>query len=409
MTIATPNIASSQTLGGAGNGASKMRLDALDSLRGISALMVVFYHMDFNTFLHEWQIVRHSYLFVDFFFVLSGFIMYYNYSKITGIASLGRFMGMRFFRLYPLHIAMLMAFVAWNALYALIRGVSHGADPAVLGTDDNFQMVLNLVLMNGLGIRPPGFNSPSWSISTEFWTYLLFAGVLLGFKNCRKSRMAIVFVGVSVCAFLVVLQSAKPLHFGRMDAFALPRCVFGFFLGSALCAVLSPAKIAHEHGGSVAGLALQIIAIAVAVSVLTLLGLSAYDLLLPVLFTALIATFVLWPQTSLTQAVMCRPLLWLGKHSYSIYMVHSFVLMLIATALRTVLHVPLIDDKFDTSSAIGLGLTALSIAIILIVASQSYRFIEEPGRRLGRRLLMRTASAPSIVAAKTVRGASANE
>src|ERR1035441_4440765 len=73
---------------------SKPRLEALDSLRGISALMVVLYHSSFPNFVHDLPVVRSSYLFVDFFFVLSGFIMYYNYKSLAGSREFGRFIGL---------------------------------------------------------------------------------------------------------------------------------------------------------------------------------------------------------------------------------------------------------------------------------------------------------------------------
>jgi peptidoglycan/LPS O-acetylase OafA/YrhL len=401
MTIPADRGLDLQSLTPAADGSAKVRLDALDSLRGLSALMVVLYHANFSSFLYGLPIIRHSYLFVDFFFVLSGFIMYYNYAKLTDMASFRQFIGLRFFRLYPLHFAVLIVFLGANVLYAFIQRIGSGA-PGAPG-DNAIDLILNLLLMNGLELRPPSFNTPSWSISTEFWTYVLFGLIILGFRNVRKNTMAIVFVGVCICALFAVY-----LRYGEIKGFVLflfPRCVFGFFLGAAMGALVGPAKNVPANINSPVGAALQTIAVIVAVSTLTVLDFSALDVLLPVLFAAVIGTFVIWPQTWLTRVLLSRPLLWLGKHSYSIYMVHFFVLVQVSAALRIVFHVPIVDWHFVLAPSIGLALTISSIAIILIAASHTYRFIEEPGRRFGRRLLKGNRSPRPLSSTEPLPGA----
>jgi peptidoglycan/LPS O-acetylase OafA/YrhL len=364
------------------SGGAKVRLDALDSLRGLSALMVVLYHANFSPFLYGLPIIRHSYLFVDFFFVLSGFIMYYNYGRLSDTAAFSEFISMRFFRLYPLHFAMLMIFVCANAVYAVLRGAGHGTPAA---GDDGFDLVLNLFLLNGLEIRQPSFNTPSWSISTEFWTYVLFGSILLGFRNVGKHTMAFIFVCVCLATLLAVY-----MRYGVITGFMLflfPRCIFGFFLGAAMGTLVNPAKLAAAGPGPSIAAPTQAFTSVLAVTALTVLGFSPLDVLLPVLFAAVIWTFVVWPHTWLTQILLSRPLLWLGKHSYSIYMVHFFVLVQISAVLRVVFHIRMVDWQFALPPATGIALTIFSIAIILIAASQTYRFIEDPGRRFGRRLL----------------------
>ena len=405
MTNTTGGASAPQTLTTAAAGGAKVRLDALDSLRGLSAMMVILYHANFSSFLYNLPIIRQSYLFVDFFFVLSGFIMYYNYGRLTDMASFRQFIGMRFFRLYPLHFALLMVFVGVNALHAFVRGTGNGT-PAASG-DTGFDLILNLVLMNGLDIRPPSFNTPSWSISTEFWTYVLFGSIVLGFRNVRKYTMAIIFACVCVCALAVVHH-----RYGEMKGFVLfffPRCVFGFFLGAAMGTLVIPAKIAPVDGGSPLGTTLQAIAIVVAVSALTVVGFSGFEVFLPVLFAAVVGTFVIWPHSWLTQALSSRPLLWLGKHSYSIYMVHWFVLMQVAAILRVSFHVPVVNGQFELAPATGLAITISSIAIVLIAASQTYRFIEDPGRRFGRRILKRNRNPRAISSTAPSPGAPTGE
>jgi peptidoglycan/LPS O-acetylase OafA/YrhL len=294
-----------------------------------------------------------------------------------------------------------MVFVGVNALHAFVRAI--GNETPLDSGDTGLDLMLNLALMNGLDIRPPSFNTPSWSISTEFWTYVLFGSVVLGFRNVRRCTMAIVFAGVCICALAVVYQ-----HYGEMKGFVLyffPRCVFGFFLGAAMGTLVVPATISPVNGSSAIGTVLQVVAIVIAVSILTVVGFSGLEVFLPMLFAAVVGTFVIWPHSRLAQALSSRPLLWLGKHSYSIYMVHWFVLMQVATLLRGVFHVSVVKGQFELSPASGLAITILAIAIILVAASQTYRFIEDPGRRFGRRLLKRNRSPRTVNPAEPSSGA----
>src|ERR1039457_3262386 len=88
------------------------RFHALDGLRGIAALLVVLLHVEWHNHLTGTRFVRNGYLSVDLFFILSGFVIAANYSaQIVDIPTSLRFLGLRFFRLYPLHIVMLGAFI----------------------------------------------------------------------------------------------------------------------------------------------------------------------------------------------------------------------------------------------------------------------------------------------------------
>ena len=81
-----------------------MRLVALDSLRGLCALMVALLHINSVSHISESSFVRQSWLFVDFFFVLSGFVIAFTYlDKIESKAALVEFAIRRFGRVWPLH------------------------------------------------------------------------------------------------------------------------------------------------------------------------------------------------------------------------------------------------------------------------------------------------------------------
>ena len=82
------------------------RIVALDGLRGIFCLLIVFEHYSpvyIPSIIYEFPLIRHSYIVVDFFFVLSGYILALKYwESIKDIKSLKTFYLKRLFRLYPL-------------------------------------------------------------------------------------------------------------------------------------------------------------------------------------------------------------------------------------------------------------------------------------------------------------------
>src|SRR3954447_25021058 len=96
---------------------SKNHFLALDSLRGICATFVVIYHFESDAFIRKIPFIQHGFLFVDFFFVLSGFVIAANYrDKIASEYSILKFFFLRLGRLYPLYVSMLFAFLVLAVL-----------------------------------------------------------------------------------------------------------------------------------------------------------------------------------------------------------------------------------------------------------------------------------------------------
>src|SRR6266513_2571664 len=98
------------------------RFVVLDSWRGIAACLVALFHLDAYSHLYGVPFLRNSWLFVDFFFVLSGFVIAANYQqRLRDGFGIGRFLFLRLGRLYPLHFAMLALFVGCELLKAIRR------------------------------------------------------------------------------------------------------------------------------------------------------------------------------------------------------------------------------------------------------------------------------------------------
>ncbi|MEE6075174.1 acyltransferase family protein [Avibacterium paragallinarum] len=172
----------------------KGHIYAFDSLRGIFAIFVAYSH--FLGSLYGWvdYPFKGAFLAVDFFFILSGVVLTLAYKEkfLTGKLDFSDFMLIRLFRLYPLHvITMILTAIAMS--FSIING-SFSLDK--LPFDDVLDhTILNLLLLNGIGIPPLGwsFNEPSWSISVEYWVGCLLLPIILNVKVEYKILLAFIF------------------------------------------------------------------------------------------------------------------------------------------------------------------------------------------------------------------------
>lgn len=91
------------------------KIEELESIRGLAALLVVFYHIPNWNPLFDIGIIRNGYLMVELFFVLSGFVIYSAYAgRIGSSKDLMRFQFLRFGRLYPVHLLFLLVYVGFE-------------------------------------------------------------------------------------------------------------------------------------------------------------------------------------------------------------------------------------------------------------------------------------------------------
>src|SRR5260370_28493517 len=110
--------------------ANTQRFVVLDSWRGIAACLVALFHLDGYSHVYGVPFLRNSWLFVDFFFVLRGFVIAANYQqRLLDGFGIGRFLMLRLGRLYPLHFTMLARF-SGSEDSRLLRGVLSPALPS---------------------------------------------------------------------------------------------------------------------------------------------------------------------------------------------------------------------------------------------------------------------------------------
>ncbi len=354
----------------------------LESIRGLAALLVVVHHLPaWNLSLWDSPIVRNSYLMVDVFFVLSGFVMYKAYGgTITTSSGLMRFQLLRLGRLYPVHAAFLVVWacveLAKQAAAARLGLVGASAGG---GHANTWAALLEHVLLLQ-AIGPTGhaltFNAAAWSISTEFYTYLVFGGVAL------LARRAAPLIHLAICGGSLALIVTG----AGADHVLLLRCLAGFFLG---CCV---ATLMHRFAFSTPRWSLPA-AFAALLVFLHLKSGSAYDSLMLPLSAALIVCALTSEPGPVRRALNARPLAWLGSISYSLYMSHTLVIWGTTQAIRIGLKRP--ESLIEGAGAPQLSLAEAAFTnLFILVAAMAfaalvYRFLEKPSRDISRALLLR--------------------
>jgi peptidoglycan/LPS O-acetylase OafA/YrhL len=340
---------------------------SLEGMRFIASMGIVFSH--FFLYLDQYPqqysfIVHKFYLFVDLFFVISGFVITYVYGgKLSGAADYAEYMKRRFARLYPLHLITLLFYVA--IAVAMTYGLVKPDNPAKY----DFQALIpNLLLIHGWGVVDHlTFNYPSWSISAEFFAYLAFPLVFWLIK--RQSF----WTGLLLCSlilatafFIAERLIGAPLTTLNHN-FSPLRAMASFAIGVWLQIHLVTLSQKISAPFAQAGLWIT--------SILTMLGmmLHAPDPLIVLVCYGVVSFAAIADQKGLATYASWKPISRLGDLTYSTYMLHS----LVATVFMSVIFPKVLGTSLlATSFSI-----VLALAITIFISIISLRFFETPARR----------------------------
>lgn len=360
----------------------------LESVRGVAALLVVVHHISgWNRDIYNIGFVQNAYLMVELFFVLSGFVIFRAYRfKIVNMKELARFQFLRFGRLYPVHLLFLFAFVSIEILKyvaAVKLGInSPNSTPFKENNLDNFIKQLFLLQAIGNNTDAMTFNFPAWSISTEFYTYLIFGAALL----IARSRALVVFAGLEIISLALLVTQLAP------DFDLLLRCIAGFFLGCLTADLAARFKV-RLPGWTV------LIAAAAMIAFLQLKTDARHDPVIYFLTSALILTLVLSDGGLIKSVLNWRLLTWLGTISYSVYMSHGAIVWAAAQVLRVALKAPeiMIEGRSTPQLPMWGALIAYAVVIplVLLLSQVVYRVVEKPCREWSRRVAFKDAAAPT--------------
>ncbi|MGY8667489.1 acyltransferase [Bradyrhizobium sp. UFLA05-109] len=364
------------------------RYVALDGLRGIAAVLVVFYHLQVsNHFTHN-LFFRNGYLAVDLFFVLSGFVISSSYShRIKSMPDAMRFIGLRFFRVYPMHLATLLVLLGLEFLkfYSQSSGMITASDRAAFtGPNSWGSFFANLGLVQGLGnFNYLTWNVPSWSISCEFAAYLVFALAAAG--GLLRSRILVLLLSLAgLGSFCFVAFAHGDLN-STYDL-GIVRCLAGFFIGVCIFQTTQDPRFPKLSQSSISSGQIVL--------------LFAFFLIAGTIsdakIVAIVPVFVGWvllfqSDTGILARVLTTPAVqYLGKISYSVYMVHYVFLYVEAIVLKRIFGIPSFFDStmhvpvFQTDRWIGDFILAASLIGIVVISGITFRLIETPARIWGR-------------------------
>jgi peptidoglycan/LPS O-acetylase OafA/YrhL len=374
------------------------RFDALDSLRGVCACLVALGHMGHNNPHTNSAFFERSTFFVDFFFVLSGFVICWNYGhKLVSWRAARDFVILRIGRLYPLHFALLAAMVALECLqyffypYFLPRVAfepSHSV-PAIAS---------NLLLLQGMPFNDQmTWNEPSWSISTEFWAYVAFALFCLA-VGVRIKYLVTLIAGLTVIVFWWGSDGGIEVHMNFLYA----RCVIGFACGVICCLVFR--RCSFEERGARGRWEATLLEISLCAAIWAPLA-FAPDRWLALVYVPIVLSVLVFAFEGgyLSKLLRGRAFLFVGALSYSIYMVHWLGLTLLYVAINEVRNH--LGVNFWGSITMGIetyrayGRTPMESWMFLLLflagtiafSALTYRFIEQPGRRWARRIVGKDA------------------
>lgn len=326
------------------------RIYYLDGLRGLLALSVVVSHIIGG--ITAWSATRlfiGAYLAVDIFFILSGFVLarllyQRNYTHIS-------FFWMRFFRLWPLHVSVIIFCII---VYEFNRYMGRYAPP---GSFKDVSLFLkNSFFLMTMGIEKiPVINPPSWSIGIEFWTSAVLLPMLV---RIRPSAL----YALSVVCYAFIAYNVKGLApaytIYSFVSLGLVKGIAGMTLGIAIYKTQKEVyeilrKIDLEWLAALFVFSISYIFVAIIWQKHSPLNFIVIALTIPILN---VETF--GKVNFVYKLFSSKPLVWLGKISFSLYLIHTPILVL--------LGVPNIAKRVgDVNAAIFVAMICVGAAALV--------------------------------------------
>jgi peptidoglycan/LPS O-acetylase OafA/YrhL len=358
-------------------------LPALTGIRGLAAWFVVLYHVRLG--IAPWLpapvngLLAKGYLAVDLFFMLSGFVLWLNYSKRMreeGWKAVPAYIGRRIARIWPLHLVILGATAAFAAVLA-----AHGK----LNPDHYpwSELPLHVLLVHNWGFTDQlTWNDPSWSISGELAAYLLFPLVAMRVDWRRVPALVAVAALAAlplILAGIMALGEATILD-RDIPRFGLLRALTGFTMGTILCGLWL------RWRGRAPLLMPVALAAGASALVLRLAGVWPETLAIPYFLAALLFALALKAESA-RNPLGWRPLHYLGGISYSTYLVHFLLYILFKLVFV---------EQPGRMSPLLLGLFLL---LTLLSSVGLYHGVERPAQRALNRAFARRREPPRVFSA----------
>lgn len=369
----------------------KTRFHALDAFRGICAISVVLFHLQILGAISEWRFFREAEIFVEFFFVLSGFVLAHGYGYKQKLPFLP-FIQARIWRLFPLHIVMLFAFILLELgkLFAYKHAGIHFNSLPFTEQNHISEIVPNLLLIQSWvgAFDHLSFNYPSWSISVEFYLYLILYFTIAAFSKTRQLSW-------------VIISIVSLVSLGMQSDTLTPQAIKGlacFFSGATTYLIYR--KIYDVSLSKLTATLLEISLILTTV-VLVISEFPFKPIASVFVFSSMVLLFS-FESGFVSRILLQTPLQYAGKLSYSIYMTHAAILLCLQSVfmvLEKLTHYKL-TIMFNDKRYLTLGneiannfLVFSVVLIVLLVSHFSYHYIEVVGQRFNRSRAQRSFQA----------------
>ncbi|KUI28586.1 acyltransferase [Mycobacterium sp. GA-2829] len=368
-------------------------IKALSGLRIVAAVWVVLFHFrpvlaqaapDFSTAMAP--LLDCGAQGVDLFFILSGFVLTWNYLERMGQSwstrATVRFLWLRLARVWPVYLVTMHLAAAW---IIFTRNVGHVPSPAVdqLTATSYLRQLLLVQLWFEPYFDGTSWDGPAWSISAEWLAYLLFGVLVLVIYRVARVTRARGLLWLAFAASLppTLLLMATGEFYTPWSW--LPRIVMQFTAGALACAAVRKLRLTDRTRRGFGWLSVVITAILVG----GLYYLDAYPPasirdasgLVDVLFVPLVVALAVGTG-SLPRLLSTRLMVYCGHISFGLYMVHE----LVHTAWNwAVVQFEITLTAGPAGSAVVIGL--LGVAVVGAIAL--YHGVEEPARLWMRRMV----------------------
>jgi peptidoglycan/LPS O-acetylase OafA/YrhL len=322
---------------------------------------------------------------VDLFFILSGFVLSWNYLDRMGPSWSARatlhFLWLRLSRVWPIYLVTMHIAALW-IIVTLHVGNFPSPDAEKLTAISYVRQLLMIQLWFEPFFDGTSWDGPAWSISAEWLAYLLFGFViLLIFRIARVSRTRTLLLLAVVAALPPTILLLASGHLYTPWSW-LPRIVAQFTAGALACAAVRRLRLG-DGGRTAAGyVAIGLVAAIVGglyyFNVHPVTGMVDSGALTAVLFLPVVVALSVGTGP-LVALLSTRPMLYGGRISFSLYMIHEPV----HTAWDWAVRQYRIDIPMSTAKLVVVGLIVAAVLLSVLL----YHLVEEPAQRWMRRMV----------------------
>ena len=354
-------------------GKKRRYITGLDGIRAIAVIMVLAYHLKLALF-------KSGFLGVTVFFVLSGYLItgiLISEVEEEGTIDLKNFWLRRIRRLVPAVMSMAVVIIFVSAVVNRIIFTKGCKDflASVLGFNNWWQIFNKVSYFEAAGVPSPFTHCWSLAIETQF--YLIYPLILLGIYKLVKSRgegrakRGLLFAGVTLLLALISVILMIVLFDPQQDAsrvyYGTDTRAFSLLFG-ALLAILWEYRMVPRRLSASVNMVLGSVSFAVLlVMTIAINGSSNFwyrgGQFVGTILTVLVIYTVSGRKTWLSRFLSNPVLKWIGDRSYSIYLWHYPIILLISKGIKA-----------------SWWITLIEIVLSVVLAELSYRFIETPLR-----------------------------